>query len=374
MKLFIVIPSLAAGGAERVVLNIANNIDRSKFSKIKLILFEKAGIFLNDLSDDIEVIAIKRQYHKYGLQWLIVLQLARLIRIEKPDVIISFMWYPNLITIISKLLSKYKGRLILSERASLYLSFGFVGNLLRRFAMRYLYSFSDVLVVNSKGLADQIKTKYPFLSNKLQVIYNPVDIGRLKELSKEEVLHPWFKESVPIIVGVGRLGPEKGFDYLIRAINILVDSGEQCRLILIGKGKEESLLKAIASELKISDRVFFAGLQRNPYKYMSRASVFVLSSLSEGFPNVLLEAMALGVPPIATRCQTGPEEIIKHGENGLLVPVADENALAEAIRELLRNDELREKIALSAKKKAQEFDVKYIVKKYEDVLTGKIAI
>ncbi|OGP30994.1 MAG: hypothetical protein A2073_01515 [Deltaproteobacteria bacterium GWC2_42_11] len=166
---------------------------------------------------------------------------------------------------------------------------------------------------------------------------------------------------------------QKGFDYLLKAFSIVLSEGIACRIVIMGKGKEEGFLKKLAKQLNISDRVDFLGFQQNPYRYMLHSTVFVLSSLYEGFPNVLLEALALGVPSIAARCPTGPEEIIADGVNGLLVPPADEKSLAEAIKRLLTDEALRKRLGEAGKKCAEDFRVAKIIKEYEAVIEGVCA-
>ncbi len=367
-KTFFIIPTLSAGGAEKVVLYLLKYIDRRKFSPVKLVLFEKKGEFLDEVPKDVEVISLKKGFHKYGLQWLIFMPLARILKKEKPDVIVSFMWYPNLIVSVAKLLSKARAKVILSERISLSFSFGFIGDLLRALGMRLFYRKADAIIVNSMAMIKELQERLQINKEKIKVIYNPVDIEKIELMSKEKVNHPWFREGIPVIIAIGRLTAQKGFNYLIDALRILADRGVNCRLCIIGEGEDREKLQDQAVRLGIQERVAFLGFQNNPYKYLSRASVFVLSSLYEGFPNALLEAMALGVPSVASRCPTGPEELITDGVNGILVPPADSKALAEAIERLILNEDLRKKLGSSAKKRAEEFDVKKIIREFERVL------
>jgi len=362
-----VVPTLSAGGAERVVLYLLEHIDRRRFSPIKLILFERKGQFLNKVPEDVEVMSLKKGFYRYGLQWLIFVPLTEILNKERPDVVISFMWYPNLIVSLARLLSRGKGKIIISERVSLSFSFGFVGDLLRTLGIRLFYRKADTIIVNSRGMMHELKERFHLAEEKIKVIYNPVDTKRIEELGKEEVNHPWFKENIPIIIAMGRLTAQKGFNYLIDALRVLVDMGVNCRLCIMGEGEDKERLHNQTVRLDIHERVAFLGFQKNPYKSLARSSVFVLSSLHEGFPNALLEAMALGVPSVATMCPTGPDELITDGVDGLLVPPADAEALAEAIERLIRNEDLRKKLGSSAKKRAEEFEANKIVKEYERV-------
>lgn len=173
-----------------------------------------------------------------------------------------------------------------------------------------------------------------------------------------------------MIVGMGRLGREKGFDLLVRASAAV---RHPFRVVLLGEGVEENSLRELVKNLGIGDRVEFAGFRKNPFPYLQKASVFVLPSRYEGFPNSLLEAMALGVACVATRCPTGPEEIIMDGENGLLVPVEDPTALANAIDRLLGDTELRDRLGRAARERAREFDAVRILPRFEVLLEEVIA-
>ena len=367
-KLMLVIPMLSTGGAERVILHLFRHIDRAKFNPIYLVLFEMKGEFMDYVPKDIQVISLKKGIHKYGLQWLIFVSLAKILQKERPDVIVSFMWYPNLITSLARAISRVNTRIILSERISLSFSFGFVGNILRSLGMRLFYKKADAIIVNSKKMMQELIEKTKLNEEKIKVIYNPIDLKEVNALSAQEVSLSWFKENVPVIVAMGRLTAQKGFNYLINAVKILTDRGINCRLCILGEGVDKEKLQNQAVNSGIQEKVTFLGVQRNPYKYLARATIFVLSSLHEGFPNALLEAMALGIPSIATRCPTGPDELITDGEDGLLVPPRDEKALADAIERLLKDEKLRTKLGANAKKKTEAFDVNRIVKEYERVL------
>ena len=368
-RVLFVIPSLAGGGAERVILHILKYIDRSRFEP-HLAVFEKHGELVSEVPYDIQVEKLKERRSLYGLQWLVVIfKLTGLLKKRKIDAVVSFMWYTNLVVLIARILSRVSVGVVVSERYGLSVSFeGKIAELLRRLIIRFFYPGANAVIVNSMEMGNQISQMVHMPKGKIITIYNPVDLARIAQLKEESAEHPWFRESFPTVIGIGRLTRQKGFDYLIRAIRILKDNGIECRLALLGKGSEEENLKRLASELGVSDRVLFAGFQQNPYKYLARSTVFALSSLYEGFPNVLLEALSLGIPSVATRCPTGPEELIADGINGLLVPPADERALAEAIKRLLLDEDLRKRLSDAGKKRAEDFGVEKIIKQYEEVI------
>ena len=367
-KVCFVIPALTGGGAERVMLHILKNIDRTRFMP-SLVVFEKKGEMLFDLPTDIDLSVLKSRRSRYGLQYLIFIKFARLIRKKLPDVIVSFMWYTNVVVVVGRALSGVQCPIAVSERYGFGPSYeGRLVELLRRLAVRFLYPRAGMIITNSRKMGRQLKGMSNVADEKIVTIYNPVDICSMEEKAEEGGDHPWCGSPVPVITAVGRLTTQKGFEYLIRAVRLLMSDGVECRLMIMGTGVEETNLRKLVADLNLTDRVVFLGFQKNPYKYLARATVFVLSSLYEGFPNALLEAQVLGVPCVATRCPTGPDEIITDGVNGLLVPPADDEALAGAIRRLLGDKELRDKFSEAGKKKAEQFRVEKIVKQYENLI------
>ncbi len=369
-KVMFVIPALSGGGAERVVLYLLKFIDRKRYIP-ELVVFEKKGELLHCLPSDVKVYSLKKRIHNIsGFQWLVFLELTRLFKRQQPDFIISFMWYTNFITLTAGVCSyNCLSNIIVSERYSISRSLeGRLVEWIRRKVIRFLYPKAKKVIANSEGLREELIYFCRLPNEKVITIYNPVDIEYIRNLSIEEVEESIFDDKIPIVLAIGRLTKQKGFDYLIKAIHTINSDGLKTYLVLLGQGREEERLKELVKKLQIEDRVFFLGFKNNPYKYLARATVFVLSSLYEGFPNVLLEAMALGVPSVATRCPTGPEEIITDGINGVLVPPADEKTLAEAIKRLLLDEKLRRRLSLSAKKRAEEFEVKRIVREFEEVI------
>ncbi|MGM0676615.1 MAG: glycosyltransferase [Pseudomonadota bacterium] len=207
----------------------------------------------------------------------------------------------------------------------------------RRSAIRWTYPKADIIIANSKGLAEDVKKVVPECSDRIRVLPNPVVSPLIYQLAKQAPDHPWLSvQGDPVIVGAGRLSRQKDFSTLIKAVTLL-NQRVPCRLVIIGEGKERGRLQTLAEELGVADRVDFPGFVNNPFGYFSNASLFVLSSAWEGAPNVLMEAMALGTPVVATDCLSGPREILQRGKLGPLVPVANPEALAQAMAHTLAN-------------------------------------
>lgn len=203
-------------------------------------------------------------------------------------------------------------------------------------AKRIFYPRADRVIANSEDVADEIVQFVDVPPEQVGVIYNPTFAPSVFERATEPVSHPWFESDVPVIVSVGRFAKQKDFETLIRAFAILVETHE-ARLLLVGDGEERSKLESLTETLGIADSVGFTGYQENPYKYMSRAEVFVLSSNYEGLPNVLIEAIAVATPAVSSDCPGGADEILVDGNGGKLVSVGNADAMASAIADLLDN-------------------------------------
>ena len=203
--------------------------------------------------------------------------------------------------------------------------------------MRWLYHATDGVIAVSEGVAEEIIQATGIDPGKVRVVRNPNITPELYALAAAPLEHPWFAAGQdPVLLGIGGLRLQKDFPTLLRAF-ALVNKQRPCRLMILGKGHLHDSLLEFARELGISDRVALPGFIDNPYAFLSRAAMFVLSSLWEGSPNVLTEALALGTPVVATDCHSGPREITRNGKYGHLVPVGDVDALARAILATLEN-------------------------------------
>jgi glycosyltransferase involved in cell wall biosynthesis len=265
-------------------------------------------------------------------------QLAGYLRERRPAVLLAAGLRPNLIAAACKRLLWPPCRLFLSLHNSLSPGLGELGTIkrsLRIRGMRATYPVADGLVCVSAGVAEDLRRYLDPPPSKVHVIYNPVlspqQIGRAPTVPP----HPWLEPGQsPLILGAGRLTRQKDFPTLIRAF-ALVAAQRDCRLMILGEGQERSALEGLAAELGLSDRVALPGFVTDAMGYMAHARLFVLSSAWEGFGMVLVEAMAMGTPVVSTDCPSGPREILRDGELGPLVPIADPEALASAMLQVL---------------------------------------
>ncbi len=370
LKIVFFIYNLEAGGAERVLLNIVRNIDRRRFIPV-LYLLSKKGSLLPLVPADTSIISLSDVHvPEYFGFWFFFLfkRLREQIGSVHPHILLSFMWYPNALAIILKKLMRGKCKIIVSERTSTSIYAGEKAEAWRNRIIRFLYPHADGIITPSSGIANNLISK-SIQRKKIYVVHNPVDIDMVRQKALEQLDHPWYAPGAGnIITAIGRLGSEKGFDCLVKAVGILTKASAGCKLVIVGEGQERLNLEKLITALQLEDRVQLVGFQQNPYKYLSLSTVFVLSSRYEGFPNVLLEALSLGIPSVATRCLTGPDEIITDGVNGILVAPDDEKALADGIGMLLKDEELRRKLSLAGKARSEDFRVNTIVKQFEKAI------
>jgi glycosyltransferase involved in cell wall biosynthesis len=329
------LPSLRGGGAEKVMVNLALGFVEQGL-KVDLVLAKAEGPYLSRVPEEVRVVDLGARRVLYSLPGLV-----RYLRRERPQAMLSALNYANIVAIWAKLLARVQTHLVVSEHNTLSCSTQNASSVrvkLLPLLIKIFYPYADAVVAVSHGVAEDLITMTGLPMEKVKVIYNPVITPELFAKAEEPLDHPWFRPGEPpVVLGVGRLTKQKDFPTLIRAF-ALVRKERPARLMILGEGEERPKLETLARELGIEEDFVLPGFVENPYKYMKRASVFVLSSRWEGLPTVLIEALALGVPVISTNCPSGPAEILEHGKWGCLVPVGEPHLLARAILEILQND------------------------------------
>jgi glycosyltransferase involved in cell wall biosynthesis len=355
-----VLPSLGGGGAERAIVDLVRGMDRGRF-QITLALFSHSGRFLAQIPSDVRIVDL-RGAKQYDVR--LVLRLARLLQRVRPQIVFSVLRYANLITLLAHDIVRSQARIVVNEQNLPSAEFAlFGGRRIKSWLLKRLYPRANLVTAISQGIARELTTRYGLAARQVVVIPNLVDLDRVGSLAAAELDHPWFRPGRTVVVAAGRLHPQKGFSHLIRAF-AHVRNALPCKLLILGEGPQRGELEQLIAELALSADIALPGFQDNPYKFMGRASLFVLPSLYEGFGNVLVEALALGTPVVATACPVGPDEIISDGETGLLVPPADERALAAAMAKVLQDGELRRKLSANGPARAGDFSSQRIVAKY----------
>jgi glycosyltransferase involved in cell wall biosynthesis len=356
LKIAFFIPTLETAGAERVTVLLANGL-RRRGNSVDVVLVQAKGDFLADLIDGIRVVNLQA-----GRVLRAVPRLAKYLRKESPDVLLSALDHSNAAAIAANWLSLTKTPVVTTvhapRRNAAQYRWGISGVFLRLY-LNWLYRQAKQIVCVSQGVADDIVRGAGVARERIRVIYNPVIHPRICELARQPVEHPWFAPGpYKSLLAVGRLMPQKDFPTLLRALQMVRQRGD-VRLTILGEGDERPRLERLVKELSLEDCVSMPGTVRNPYSYMARADLFVLSSAWEALPTVLIEALALGAPVVAADCVSGPREILHNGRYGTLVPVGDSAALAGAISSALSAP----RIAMPAET-LQPYTVDHAVDKY----------
>lgn len=264
---------------------------------------------------------------------------VRYLRRERPYVMLSDKDRVNRTAIFAKKLARVPTRLVLSSGTTISIDLenrGFMDRWLQRNSMGKLYPYADNVIVTSKGVADDMSAYTGLARERINVVPSPVVPAELFVGKLPRPAHPWFAEGQPpVILGVGELCMRKDFQTLLRAF-AQVRKEMQCRLVILGKGRQRQELLELAAELGIANDVDLAGFQSNPYDFMQHAALFAFTSRWEGLGFVLIEALAVGTPVVSTDCPSGPREILQEGKYGLLVKVGDDQGLAKAIMSTLK--------------------------------------
>jgi glycosyltransferase involved in cell wall biosynthesis len=337
VHLAIFLPSLEGGGAERAFVDLANLLADDGYS-VDLVLASAHGAYLPLVKEGVRVVDLRCTRVITSLP-----KLRAYLRREHPVAILSALSHANVVAVGAHIAAASCSRLVVSERNTLDSgSRTFSKEWVVRKVLRLAYYRASAIVAVSKGVEDDLRTIIRVSPKKLRVIYNPIDIADIRRRAVASVSHPWLDmASPPVILGVGRLTAQKDFATLITAFSY-VRARQVARLVIFGEGEKRAELESLARELEVEDDVWMPGFTDNPFRWMRRAAVFVLSSRYEGFPNVLIQAMACGASIVSTDCHSGPAEILSCGYPARLVPVGDVLAMSEAIAKTIEVSSLAE--------------------------------
>ena len=371
-KVAFFIDSLAGGGAERVMLNLANRYAVQGYA-VDIVLAQRRGEYLNDVDERIRLIDL--QVKRF---WQYFFPLIKYFRNEQPDVMLSATTILNLLAILTRKCSRVGVRLVVSEHIDIA-SFAERGALQRpkmvKQLIRLLYPQADQVVAVSQGAANSLAAFAGLPVARIKPIYNGVIDKHKLDLAKEAIDHPWFNDvrqkGAPIVLGIGRLQDQKNFAMLLRAFAKLRKK-MPAKLIILGEGELRVSLQQLADSLMINEDVSLHGFAENPFKYLSNANVFALSSFYEGLPTVLIEALACGCPVVSTDCPSGPSEILEKGRYGALVSVDNDEEFADALFATLTQEqdypEVQKKHRKEIAEYANKFDVEQAFAAYSNVL------
>lgn len=366
-KVLFVINSLAGGGAERVMATLLANSQRwLDRHEIRLAVLDDDGRDFA-LPDWLDVIQLDCRHRTVRS----IAEVDGAVREWRPDVTVSFLTRANLATVFAM---RRRGRpCIISERTSTSAHLGSgPRQLVTKNLIRLAYPRATRVIAVSAGVAAKLETDFAVGGRRLDVIPNPVDMTRI-EIDAQEP-QP-VAVGGPYIIAVGRLVAVKNYALLIRAF---ARAETSAKLVIAGDGPERAALEELAKELGIGDRVILPGWIHNPYPLLAGASLFALTSNVEGFPNALVEALALGIPVVATNCSEGPAEILASkpieevsgvvlAPFGILSPVGEEQAFAQAL-ELGLDDKVASELRAAGPRRARDYAAPAIAASYWDII------
>ena len=362
-KLILISPMLHQGGFERVCVTTARLLQ--PFFDVSIVIFDDSDIAFDISGLNIINLNLGAKPGKINKLITLMKRIVKLKKIKrelKPVASYSFGATANL----SNSLSKVKG-------VPTWCGIRSYMDMLRKKEVRFIIDRSDMVVCCAKAIEEELNNEYDF--HKTFTLYNPYDKNSIKEASREDISLPWDPSAMINIISMGREDIVKGYWHLIKVFSEVNKQYDNARLIFIGDGDFSAYMK-LCEELKIREKVHFAGLQKNPYKYLKIGDIYALTSENEGFPNALVEGMMFGMAAIATDCKTGPSEILENGKNGILMPVfsgepdfdannvtEEEKAFAMKICELIANEEELKKYQRLSEERASDFTAEAYTKK-----------
>lgn len=335
-SLCIFAPSFSEGGVERMLANLALGL-YSQGVSLDFLTDNPESPYLEDLVAQ----GVIRSLKGVGRRHLLT-TLTKYLSEQRPSWILSSKDGGNKLALLARQKSGCCSRLAFrvatndSVRTKRYI---FPKRWIKLFQIKRLYKKADLIVAVSEGVAEDVSKFANLPRNAISVIPNPVVTDKMLCQANEPTGHEWFfgNREKCIIVGVGRFSKAKDFPTLIRAFSKVRKKILNSKLLILGEGRQRSRIESTVRDLGIGEDVSLPGFNPNPYPYLAKANIFVLSSIWEGLPGALIEALALGTPVVSTDCPSGPREILQNGRYGFLVPPGDASALAEAILKTLAN-------------------------------------
>jgi glycosyltransferase involved in cell wall biosynthesis len=300
---------------------------------VDLVLAVSEGPYMSQVPADVRLVELEASRTLTTLPALV-----RYLRRERPRAMVAALSRANIVALWARRITGIPECLVVSEHNTISVLTKNAPQWRVRvipLLARYFYRWASTVVAVSQGVADDFVEFVGIPRELVKVVFNPVVTPELLEKAAQPLAHPWFGEGEPpVLLAVGSLTPQKDFGVLLQAVARVVRK-RPARCIILGEGQERGRLEALVRELGLEEQVSLPGFVENPYAYMARSSVYVLSSRWEGLPTVLVEALACGASIVATDCPSGPREILRNGEFGELVPVGQPEQLAAAIERVL---------------------------------------
>ena len=361
MRISLFLPTLNGGGIQKATIRLIRELLKRDV-QVVLVAINGNGPIRKEIPEGCDFIDLKASRTRYAF-----IPLLKYLRSAKTIIGISSQTHLNVLMIIIRVLTGYPKYLVVREHNTFnsnYLKANkFVENL-RPQLIRLFYPMATKLIAVSRSVAESIH-QHARVKKEIQVIQNGIDVDEIQTLIKSLPDQPWYPKisDKKTIVGLGRLSNQKNFSSLLTAFSLLNDV-ENLQLVIMGEGEEHHDLLSLSKKLDIHKRVLLPGFVVNPYPILSQAKIFVLSSRWEGFSNVILEALACGVPIVATDCPGGPADILADKPFARVVPMNDPVAMASAMREILSLTFEKNEII----RYARQFDITKIAQQYIELV------
>ena len=337
-RIALFLPSLDGGGAERAFINLARGMAELGWS-VDLVVVNASGVYRSEVPSYVNLIDLRA-----GRMMRALPGLMKYLRARRPKRLYSALEEANILALLARRLSGAQVRVYPSLRNSLsdeLTSIGGAKLAVMVWLARRLYPSADGITAVSAGVADDGAALLGIARKRITVIANPTLTPDLAPLAAAPLKDPWFSPGAPpVVLGCGRLVQQKDFETLIEAFT-LIRRRIPARLVILGEGPLRADLEALAVKMNVAPDVSLPGFEPNPFRYMARCAVFVLSSIHEGSPNVLVQALACGAPVVATDCPSGPREILDGVATGQLVQMRDSAAMAAAAEAFLSPEFVR---------------------------------
>lgn len=371
LRLALLLSDLSGGGAQRRMITVANCL-AARGHAVDLVAIRGQGAFRAHVAPAVRVVALDPRWTrlpgvrrtKSGRVLAGVPAVAAYLRAARPDALLSSSNFANLAALWGRDLAGCDVPVVVTVNVHLTAATATLRRPFLRQLARNAYRRAERVIAVARSVAEDLRRLSGIPAERIVTIPNPVAAREIMARAEEPVAHPWLQPRQPaVVLGAGKLKPQKDFATLIRAFARL-RAQVPSRLLILGEGEQRGRLEALARRLGVAADVELAGFVANPFPYMARAAVFVLSSRWEGFSNVLAEAMACGCPVASTDCPGGPAELLQDGRYGPLVAVGDVPGLAEALRALLDRPTERERLQA----RALQFSPEEISGRYLEVM------
>ncbi len=352
--------NLRGGGIQRVMLNLAEGFLDAGL-RVDLVIVQAEGELLPEVPARARLVDFQKRRALFALPNLITY-----LKNEKPISLLASQPHLNVLAILARVFARAQTRMVISEHIAFEDAARNGAHLLDRWSAlmgRIFYKHADEIIAVSQGVKSQLVRATRVAPEHVRVIHNPILNAAFNAKKMQAVEHPWLGQNIPLILSAGRLTAQKDHASLLRAFAILLRN-TPARLIIFGEGEERNALLKLAQDLKIESEISLPGFVQNPFGFMQRAQLFVLSSRWEGFGNVLVEALACGLSVVASDCPSGPSEILEGDKFGWLTPVGDAPALAAAMRAALAHPFSAETL----QRRAQDFSIERIAPLYLQTL------